>query len=97
MDINHPSCPPSYKLSNYLRKTIILQCTICINKRLKLNYVLIIMKHLIILLNGVDDIFKTSKTYNEKIIILIIFQNSKIETLTREKINHYYNNNIESK
>jgi hypothetical protein len=48
-------------------------------------------------LNGVDDIFKTSKTYNEKIIILIIFQNSKIETLTREKINHYYNNNIESK
>jgi hypothetical protein len=60
-------------------------------------YVLVIMQHLITLFNGVDDIFQTSKTYNEKIIILIIFQNSKIKTLTREKINHYYNNNIESK
>jgi hypothetical protein len=54
------------------------------------------MQHLIILLNGVDDIFKISKTYNEKIIILIIFPISKIETLTREKINHYYSY-IESK
>ncbi len=40
------------------------------------------------LVNGVDDIFKTSTTYCEKIIISIIwiiFQNSKIGTQTREK------------
>jgi hypothetical protein len=66
MDIDHPSCPPSYKLSNYLIQTTTLQCTICIKKRLKLNDVLVIMQNLIILLNGVDDIFKTSKNNNEK-------------------------------
>jgi hypothetical protein len=32
-----------------------------------------------------------------KIIIWIMFQNFKIGTLTTEKYNHYYNNNIESK
>ncbi len=49
------------------------------------------------LVNGVDNIFKASTTYCEKIIIWIMFQNSKIGTLTKEKYNHYYNNNIESK
>jgi hypothetical protein len=44
---------------------------------------------------GVYDIFKAS-TYNDK-IIWIKFQNFKIGTLTREKFNNYYNNNIESK
>jgi hypothetical protein len=43
--------------------------------------------------NGVDDIFKASTTYCGKIIIWI--QNFKIGILTREKYNHYYNNNIE--
>jgi hypothetical protein len=38
---------------------------------------------------------KTLTTYCDKIIIWIMFQNSKIGTLTRKK-NHYYNN-IESK
>jgi hypothetical protein len=38
------------------------------------------------LVNGVDDIFKASTTYCEKIIIWIMFQNSKIVTLTRENI-----------
>jgi hypothetical protein len=48
------------------------------------------------LVNGAYGIFKTS-TYCEKIVIWIMFQNFKIETLKREKYNHYYNNNIESK
>jgi phosphopantetheine adenylyltransferase len=47
--------------------------------------------------NGVNDIFKASTIYCEKIIIWIMFQNSKIGTLIREKYNHYHNNNIESK
>jgi hypothetical protein len=38
-----------------------------------------------------------STTYYEKTIIWIMFQNSKVGTITTEKYNHYYNNNIESK
>jgi len=52
------------------------------------------------LVNGVDDILKTSTTYCEKTVISniwIIFQNSKIGTQTRGKYSHYYDNNIESK
>jgi hypothetical protein len=49
------------------------------------------------LVNGTDGILKTSTTYCEKTIIWIMFQNSKIRTLTRKKYSHYYNNNIESK
>jgi hypothetical protein len=37
------------------------------------------------LVNGVDGIFKASITYCDKTIICIMFQNSKIGTLTREK------------
>jgi hypothetical protein len=48
------------------------------------------------LVNGVDGIFKASITYCEKTIIWIMFQNSKIGTLTREKYNHCSDNNIES-
>jgi hypothetical protein len=48
-------------------------------------------------MNGIDGILKTSTTYCEKTIIWIMFQNFKIGTLTREKYNHYYDNNIESK
>jgi hypothetical protein len=38
------------------------------------------------LVNGTDGILKTSTTYCEKTIIWIMFQNSKIRTLTRKKI-----------
>jgi hypothetical protein len=41
------------------------------------------------LVNGTNGIFKASTTYCEKIIIWIMFQNSKIGTLTREKYDHY--------
>jgi hypothetical protein len=40
---------------------------------------------------------KTSTTYCNKTIIWIMFQSSKIGTLTRKKYSYYYNNNIESK
>jgi hypothetical protein len=49
------------------------------------------------LANGTSDILKTSTTYYDKTTIWIMFQNCKIGTLTREKYNHHYNNNIESK
>jgi hypothetical protein len=39
------------------------------------------------LMNGANDIFKTS-TYCEKTIMWIMFQNSKIGTLTRKKYSH---------
>ncbi len=38
------------------------------------------------LVNGVKSIFKVSTSYCEKIIIWIMFQNSKIGTLTRKNI-----------
>jgi hypothetical protein len=96
MDINHPSCPPCYKLSNDPNKTIGLYSTI---------YIYIMLVELCVgdyatldgLMNEVDDIFKASTTYCEKTIIWIMFQNFKIGTLTREKHNYYYYNNIESK
>jgi hypothetical protein len=47
--------------------------------------------------SGVDDISKSSTTYFERTIIWIIFQKTKIETLTKEKYSHDYDNNIESK
>jgi len=46
--------------------------------------------------NGVDNIFETSKTYCDKTIIWITFQNFKIGTL-KEKYNHYYNIKIQLK
>jgi hypothetical protein len=47
--------------------------------------------------NGIDGIFKASTTYCDKTIIWIMYQKNLITTLTREKYNHYYNDNIESK
>jgi len=38
------------------------------------------------LVNGVDDIFQTSTTYCEKIIIRIMFQSFKIKKLIRKNI-----------
>jgi len=90
MDIDHQSCPPSYKFSNDPRKTIGLHFMIQIKK--DMFYAMYDG-----LVNGIDDIFKASTTCCDKTIIWIMFQNFKIGTLTREKYNHYYNNNIESK
>jgi hypothetical protein len=73
MDINHQSCPPSYKLSNDLNKTMGLHSTINIKKDMLVelcvnNYVTYDG-----LASGTDGIFKTSTTYFEITIIWIIF------------------------
>jgi hypothetical protein len=50
------------------------------------------------LMNGIDGIFKSSTTHNEKTIIYwIMFQIFRIKTLTRKKIYYYYYNKIQSK
>jgi hypothetical protein len=46
------------------------------------------------IVNVASGIFKALTTYCEKTIIWIMFENSKIGTLTREKYNHCYYNNI---
>ncbi len=91
MDINHQSCSPFYKLSNDPFKTIGLHSTIHIKKYMLVelcvgNYAMY---------DGLVN--KTSTTYCDKTIMWIMFQNSKIGTLTTKKYSHYYNNNIESK
>jgi hypothetical protein len=73
MDINHQSCPPSYKPSNDLSKIA------------GLHYISNINIHMLVelcvdnyatsdgLVNGIDGILKTSTTYCEKTIIWIMF------------------------
>jgi hypothetical protein len=46
MDINHQSCPPSYKLSNDSSKIMGLHSTINIKKIGWLNYLMATMQHL---------------------------------------------------
>jgi len=77
MDINHQSCPPSYKLSNDLSKIIGLHFTIQIKN--VGNYAMYDG-----LVNEVDDIFKASTTYCDKTIIWVMFQILKIGILIRE-------------
>jgi len=97
MEINHQSCPSFYKFSNDLSKTIGLHSTINININMLVELCVGNYATSNGLLNGVNGIFKASTTYREKTIIWIMFQNSKIRTLTKEKYNHYYDNNIYSK
>jgi hypothetical protein len=97
MDINHQSCPPSYKLSNDPNKIIGLHFTINIQKDMLVKLCAGDYATLDGLMNEVDGIFKASTTYCEKTIIWIMFHNFKIGTLTRGKYNYYYHNNIESK
>ncbi len=94
---NHQSCPPFYKFSNDLSKTMGLHSTI--NIKIYMLVELCVGNYATSngLVNGVDGIFKASTTYCKKTIIWIMFQISKIGTLTRKKYNHYYDNNIDSK
>jgi len=95
MNINHQSCPPSYKLSNDLSKISGLHSIINIKKDMLVELCVGNYATSNGLLNGVDGIFKTSTTYYEKTIIWIMFQNSKIGTIIKNIYNHHYN--IESK
>jgi hypothetical protein len=73
MDINHQSCPPSYKLSNDLSKTSGLHSTINIKIYMLVESCVGNYATFNGLVNGVDNIFKASTTYCEKIIIWIMF------------------------
>ncbi len=97
MNINHQSCPPSYKLSNDLSKTMGWHSTIHINIYMLVELCVSTYATFDGLVNGTNGIYKTSTTYCEETIIWIMFQNSKIGTLTTKKYSHYYDNNIESK
>ncbi len=78
MDINHQSCSSFYKFSNDPIKTIGLHFTIHIKK-----YILVEL--CVCNYATYDDIVnKTSTTYCDKIIIWIMFQNSKLGTLTKK-------------
>jgi len=73
MDINHQSCPPSYKFSNDLSKVVGLHFIINIK-----IYMLVELQANNYatsngLVNGTDGIFETSITYCEKTIIWIMF------------------------
>jgi hypothetical protein len=69
MGNNHPSCLPYYKFSNDPSKTTSLHSIIHIKKDMLVelcvkNYAAFNGR-----LNGTNDIFKTSTTYNDKIIM----------------------------
>jgi hypothetical protein len=83
MDINHQSCPLFYKLSNDLNKTVGLHSTIHIKIYMLVELCVDNCATFDGLVNGVDDIFKTSTTYCEKTIIWTMFQNSKIGPLIK--------------
>ncbi len=95
MDINHPSCLPSYKVSNDWSKIIGLHFTTHIREEMLIESCVDNYATFDGLVNEAYDIFKTS-TYNNKTIIWIMFQNFKIKILPKN-ITHYYNDNIESK
>ncbi len=59
MNINHPSCLPSYKISKGPSKTIGLHSTLFVDNYATSNG----------FVNGVNNIIKTSITYNDKTII----------------------------
>jgi hypothetical protein len=84
MDINHQSCPPSYKLLNDLSKTIGLHSTIHIKDNMLIELCVGNYAMYDGLVNGANGIFKASTTYCGKTIIWIMFQISKIGTLTRK-------------
>ncbi len=78
MDINHQSCPPSYKLSNDPSKIMDLHFTIHIKKYVLVELCANNYATYDGLVNGINGIFKASTTYCEKTIMWIMFQNSKI-------------------
>jgi len=75
MDINHPPCPPSYKFLNDTSKIDGLHSIIHIKKDMLIEWCVHNYTTFDGLVNGVNDTFKTSTTYNNKTIIWIMFQN----------------------
>jgi len=77
--------PSSYKLPNDPNKSTSLHITICIKKDMVVE--LCARNHAIYggLVNGIDDVFKTSTSYHNKTTIWILFPNPKIGLLIKEK------------
>ncbi len=73
MDINHQSCPPSYKLSNDPSKIASLHSTINILKYMLVELCAGNYATFDGIMNGINGIFKASTTYCEKTIIWIMF------------------------
>jgi len=73
MDINHQSCPPFYKLSNDLNKIASLHSTIYIYIYMLVDLCVGNYATSDDLVNGINENFKASTTYCEKIIIWIMF------------------------
>ncbi len=73
MKINHLSCLSSYKLSKDPSKSIGLHSTLVVGNYATFDG----------FVNGVDNIFKASITYNDKTITWKIFQNFKIGILIK--------------
>jgi len=69
MGNNHPSCPPSYKFSNDPNKDTSLHS---MNNILKDMLVILCVRSFATfngIVNGTNDIFKASTTYNDKTIM----------------------------
>jgi hypothetical protein len=82
--IAHHACP-FYKLSNDSSKISSLHLLIHLKKDMLVELCVSNYATSNGLVNGIDDIFKASTTSNENIIIwILMFQNSKIETLTNK-------------
>jgi hypothetical protein len=73
MDINHQSCPPSYKFSNDPSKIVSWHSTIHIKIYMLVELCASNYATSNGLVNGTNGIFKTSTTYYEKTIIWIMF------------------------
>jgi hypothetical protein len=79
MAINHQTCPPSYKFTNDPNKATRLRFTIHIKTNMLVELCASNYATFDGLVNGINDILKTSTTYCENTIIWIMFQNSKLE------------------
>jgi hypothetical protein len=73
MDINHQSCPQTYKLSNDSNKIMGLHSTINIKQEMLVELCANKYGTFDGLMDGANGIFKTSTTYFEITIIWIMF------------------------
>jgi hypothetical protein len=86
MDINHKSCPPSYKLSNDSNKITDLHFTNNIFKNILVELCVGNYATSYGLVNGANGIFKASTTYYETTkISLIVLDKSHAILITNDK------------
>ncbi len=96
IDIHHHSYPSSYKLPDDSNKTASLHTTIHIKQSIVVELDVQNYATYDCFVNGVNGVFKTSTSYHNKTMVLILFPNKKIGLLVREKSTQLYANNIQS-